>query len=331
MKRALVTGGCGFLGSALVRELLAEGVDVRVLALPREPTDNLDGLDVEILRGNVLDIDDCKRAVEGQDSVFHVAAVYKADMVDPTPMYEVNNKGTFHVFEACRRGGVEKLVYTASIVSLGRPPLGAVGDETTPYEAWSLDFHYSRSKYHSREIADCFAEWGQDVRVVCPALVVGPGDIAPTPSGKLIINTIKTKGPGVYTEGGTAYVDVRDAAKVHVLAAQKGKAGERYIAAGHNLSNQEYVQSVLAAVGRKKKLMRLSTPIATRLVRGVERLSKRMGKEPPVTSTFFEYSLQPAFYSNRKSIEELGATYRPFGETVSDAVKYFEERGLLRH
>lgn len=329
VKRALVTGGCGFLGSAIVRQLVEAGVEVRVLALPGEPTDNVAGLEVEIQRGNVLDLDACREAVAGMDTLFHAAAMYKAYMPDPRPMYEVNGRGTFNMLEAARRADVERTVYTASIVSLGRPPLGRRGDENTPYEAWDVDMHYSRSKFHSREIAESFSNWGMDVRIVCPGAVLGPGDIAPTPSGSIIINTLKMKGPAVYTDGGTSYVDVRDAARVHLLAAEKGKPGERYIATAHNLNNGELVREILHAAGRGKKTTKLPTGLVKRLVRSMERSAIRRGKEPQITSAFFEFALTPGFYSNRKSELELGATYRPFDETARDAIEYFRSRGLL--
>jgi dihydroflavonol-4-reductase len=199
MNKALVTGGAGFLGSSIVRELLDRNVAVRVFALPNEPTENLGGLDVEVVRGNVLDIPSVKRAVDGVDAVFHAAAVYKDFMPDPTPMYDANLRGTFNVLEASRRAGVAKVVYTASIVSLGRPRPGDLGDENTPYDGWGIDFAYGRSKYHSRILAEDFANWGFDVRVVCPGVVLGPRDIAPTPSGKIIVNAARRRSPSTPT------------------------------------------------------------------------------------------------------------------------------------
>ncbi|MGE0320917.1 MAG: NAD-dependent epimerase/dehydratase family protein [Polyangiaceae bacterium] len=330
MKRAMVTGGCGFLGSSIVRLLLERGVEVSVLALPNEPTDNLAGLDVEIQRGNVLDLEACRRAVSGVDTLFHAAAIYKSFMLDPRPMYEVNLRGTFNMLEAARRADVERTIYTASIVSLGRPAPGRLGDESSAYEAWDVEMHYSRSKYHSREVAEGFAAWGMDVRVVCPGAVLGPGDIAPTPTGQTVINTLQTPGPAVTTDGGMSYVDVRDAARVHILAAEKGRAGERYIATAHNLSNADLMRAIMKASGDTRSIRRLPTGLTKRLVRGMERIALLRGKEPPVTSAFFEYTLKPGFYSNQKSVLELGATYRDFGETLSDAIAYFRKRGLLR-
>lgn len=329
MKRALVTGGAGFLGSAIVKLLLQRGVSVRVLAQPDEPTDHLASFDIELLRGNVLDVDICMRGARGVDTIFHTAAIYRSFMPDPRVMYEVNLRGTFNILEAARRAGVERCVYTASIVSLGRGGPERLADETTPYEAWGVDMHYSRSKYHSREVAEGFAQWGQDIRVVCPGVVLGPGDIAPTPSGKLILNTLKLRGPAVYTSGGTSYVDVRDAAEVHLLAAERGRPGERYIATAHNLDNGSFIRAVLSAAGRPPQARRLPAALVRPMLRGLEQLAISRGKEPPIASSFFEFSLTPGFYSNQKSILELGASYRSFDETLKDAIEYFKQRGLL--
>jgi len=303
-------------------------VRVRVLALPNENTENLGGLDVEILRGNVLDIPTVTRAVEGVDTLFHAAAVYKDYMPDPTPMYDVNLRGTFNMLEAARRAAVARTVYTASIVALGRPKPGDVADENTPYDGWSIDFAYGRSKYHSRILAEDFANWGLDVRVVCPGVVLGPRDNVPTPSGKLIVNAAKSR-IALYTDGGAAYVDVRDAARVHVLAADKGKPRERYLATGHNMNNRELVERVFRALGRKPKLTKVPNRLARGAIRALEKRAVRMGGEPPIAAPMFEYSETPCFYSNEKARTELGATFRPIDETLRDSVEYFRSRGAI--
>lgn len=328
MKKTLVTGGCGFLGSAIVRALVKRGHSVRILAVPNESTDNVADLEVEIVRGDVRNPEDCVAAVAGMDWVFHAAAIYKSYVPDPTSMYEVNLRGTFNMLEACRREEVEQVVYTASIVALGRAPGGGLGDEDTQYDVWDLDFPYSRSKYHSRHIAEDFAAWGLDVRVVCPGIVFGPGDIAPTPSGKLIIDSVQG-GPPLYMDGGAAYVDVRDAAEVHVLTAEKGAAGERYVAVGHNLSNLDFVQAIGHAAGRNRRYFKLPIGVVRRLVAAVGAAEEAAGREPSMPRTFFEYSLVPSFFSNAKSTGVLGASYRPIEETIRDAIHYFRGVGRL--
>ena len=350
MQKVLVTGGCGFLGSHVVRSLIDRGVGrVRVFALPNETTRNVEGLDVEIVRGNVLNPEDCTRSVEGIDTVFHAAAIFKAFMPDPTMMYEVNNRGTFNMLEASRRAGVQKVVYTASIVALGRPSPGDMGDEDTEYEAWDLTFAYSRSKYHSRRIAEDFGRWGMDVRVVCPGMIFGPGDIGPTPSGQVICEVLRTRPfreapktllqfargeevdgmPPLYVDGGTSFVDVRDVAEVHLLAAERGRPNRRYIATAHNLSQKEFLAAITRATGIERRFMKIPTPMARRVVDAMEQNAVKTHTDPALSRSFFEFSLKPSFFSNRRSVEELGATYRPIEETIHDAVDYFREVGYL--
>jgi dihydroflavonol-4-reductase len=329
MNRALVTGGCGFLGSWIVRQLVEEeGVEVRIFAVPGESRENVQDLDVEIVEGDVRARADVERAVEGVDTVFHSAAVYQDFAPDPTLMYDVNLRGTFNVLEAARRADVEKVVYTASIASIGRPPEGRTADESTPYEAWDIDFAYSRSKLFSREIAEYFADWGLDVRVVCPGIVLGPGDLRPTPSGLIIVNTFQP-GPAVYFDGGANYVDVRDAARAHVLAARHGAAGERYLATGANLSNAELVDLIQRESGQHKPTVKLPLPVAHGIAKAMDVRARRTGEPPLLARDFFLYSLKPCFYRNDKARRELGATFRPIDETIRDAIAYFRERGLI--
>ncbi|HJL15171.1 MAG TPA: SDR family NAD(P)-dependent oxidoreductase [Sandaracinaceae bacterium LLY-WYZ-13_1] len=329
MDKALVTGGCGFLGSWIVRQLVDDGVDVRVFAVPGESRENLPGLDVELVEGDVRNPDDVTKAVEGVDTVFHAAAVYQDFAPDPTLMYDVNLRGTFHVLEAARRADVEKVIYTASIVSVGRPAPGRTGDEQTAYEAWDIDFAYSRSKFFSREMAEFFAEWGMDVRVVCPGVVLGPGDLRPTPSGELIVKSFTQPGPPVYFDGGANYVDVRDAARVHLLAAEKGGRGERYLATHANLTNGELVDTIERVSGRNRRAIKLPLPVARGIAIAMDKRARSTGEPPLLAKEFFEYSLRPAFYRNDKARRELGATFRPIEETIADAIAYFRERGLI--
>lgn len=329
MQKCLVTGGCGFLGSWIVRQLVEDGHEVRVFAVPGEARDNLAGMEVEVLEGDVRTRADVERAVRSVDTVFHAAAIYADWAPDPTLMYDVNMRGTFTVLEAARRANVEKVIYTASIVSVGRPADGQWADETTPYEAWDLDFPYSRSKFFSRELAEYFAAWDLDVRVVCPGIVFGPNDIRPTPSGQLIVNSVNTPGPAIWFDGGASYVDVRDAARVHLLAATRGRPRERYLATAHNLTNHEFVQAILKASGKSRPLVKLPVGVARTVARAMDVAARRTGKPPLLARDFFEYSLKPSFYRNEKARRELGATFRPLEETIRDSIAYFRERGLI--
>ncbi len=326
-RAALVTGGAGFLGSHVVAQLHQAGVAVRVLALPDEPTTEIDGT-VEIVRGDIRSPQDCARAVAGMDTVFHVAAMYAGWVTDPEAMYRTNVGGTFHVLEAARREGVGKIIVTASVVAIGRPPEGAIGDETTRYDGWALDFPYGRSKHLAMQLALDVAAWGTDVRVVCPAVVIGPGDRTPTPSGRLVLALARGKAPG-YTAGGASYVDVRDAAAGHLAAATRGKPGETYVLAGHDLDNASLVRTIATAAGRRPLLVPVPQAAALAWAGMLEAIAIRRGTIPDVTRTFLRYGSRRAFFSGAKAMRELGITYRPLADTVADALAWFRTARML--
>lgn len=327
MQHALVTGAPGFLGAHVVAALVARGVTVRGWARPGEPRDNLRGMPVEVIEGDVRDPEAARAAVEGIDTVFHAAAVYESWAPDPTLMYDVNMRGTFNVLEAARRVGA-RVVYTASIVALGRPAPGTLADEDTPYEAWGLDFPYSRSKHLSMRLAEDFAAWGLDVRIVCPGYVMGPGDRTPTPSGQLLLALARGKAPG-YAPGGVAYVDVRDAAEGHVRAAERGQAGRRYVVTGHNIDNKALLQAVAHAAGRRGVALRLPKPVVLAVAAALQRVAIARGKRPDLALPMLAYGLRECFYDNRRAREELGLRFRPFEQTVADSLAWFREAGML--
>lgn len=327
MQHALVTGAPGFLGAHIVEALVRRGVTVRAWARPGEPRDNLRGLPVEIVEGDVRDPERALAAVQGIDTVFHAAAIYESWAPDPTLMYDVNLRGTFNVLEAARRVGA-RVVYTASIVALGRPAPGTLADEDAPYEAWELDFPYSRSKYLSMRLAEDFAAWGLDVRIVCPGYVMGPGDRTPTPSGQLLVALAQGKAPG-WTPGGVAYVDVRDCAEGHVRAAEQGRAGRRYIVAGHNIDNETLLRVVSRAAGRRGLSVRLPKAVVVMAAHAMQRFALARGRRPDLAVPMLAYGMRECFYDNRRAREELGLRFRPFEETVADSVAWFREAGML--
>lgn len=308
-------------------QLVEAGVKVRAWGLPGEPRDNLAGLDCEMFEGDVRDPDCCRRAVEGIDTVFHAAAIYESWAPDPTQMYDVNLRGTFNVLSAARQ--VEAtVVYTASIVALGRAPEGTLGNEDTAYEAWDIDFPYSRTKYLSMRLAEDFAAWGLDVRIVCPGYVMGPGDRTPTPSGQLLIALAQGKSPG-YTSGGVAYVDVRDAAAGHIAAARQGTPGRRYILAGENLDNKALFQVISRAVGRRPWGINMPPAVVVPMATALQRVAVARGKRPDLPVAMLRYGMGNCFYDNRRAREELDVRFRPFERTVLDSLEWFRERDML--
>lgn len=327
MKHALVTGAPGFLGAHIVETLVERGVKVRGWGRPGESHINLEGLDLEMIEGDVRDPDCAREATEGIDTVFHTAAIYESWAPDPTLMYDVNLRGTFNVLEAARQRGA-RVVYTASIVALGRPGPGRLANEDSPYEAWDIDFPYSRSKYLSMRLAEDFAAWGLDVRIVCPGYVLGPGDRTPTPSGQLLLALAQGKAPG-HAGGGVAYVDVRDAAEGHVAAAERGRPGRRYVLAGHNIDSGMLLKIVNRAVERRRPVVRLPRPVVRGVARVLQQVAVAQGLRPDLPMPMLEYGLRDCFYDNQRAREELGMRFRPFEETVADGLAWFREAGML--
>ncbi|MCA9720494.1 MAG: hypothetical protein KC468_37880 [Myxococcales bacterium] len=177
-------------------------------------------------------------------------------------------------------------------------------------------------------LAEDFARWGLDVRVVCPGMVFGPGDIGPTPSGQLVINVARGETPA-YTDGGCSYVDVRDVARVHRLVLERGAPGERYLATAHNLSNKDFFQTIARIAGTGQRFPWIPTRVARGYIRLLAAIAIRRGQDPLLSPAMFDYSCRPPYFDNRRSIEELGASYRPIEETIEDAIAYFRGRGML--
>src|SRR5262252_8771507 len=221
----LVTGAGGFIGSSVVRKLLGRGRAVRCFLKPGEPTKNLEGLDVEIVYGDVNDRAAVGRAVEGCDVLYHLAAIYAFWLPDRSRIYEVNVEGSKTVlwaaYKAHAAGTLRKVVYTSSVVAVGHRPDGSPADETVPFAEWEEGSAYIRSKWLSERDALRFAREGLPLVVVNPALPFGERDLGPTPTGQILLNIVKGRALG-WIKGGFCAIDVDDLAEGHVLAEEKG-------------------------------------------------------------------------------------------------------------
>jgi dihydroflavonol-4-reductase len=330
MKRALVTGAAGFIGANVVRELLEEGVEVRALMVPEENTRNLEGLDVERVEGDVLDPANLKRAIQGCDTLFHLAAIYKLWLPDPRPIYEVNIRGGNYMLLTARDAGVERIVYTSSIAALGSEPGETPAQECAPFNAFKYKVDYVLTKYISEMNALDMARFGLPLVVVNPALPLGPYDLTPTPTGRIVVDVVNRDFPG-YIDAGFCVVDVRDVARGHVLAAKKGKVGEKYILGNINITMKEFVKKTAKEAGVKIRLMKLPKPVMYSYGWVAERVSDRFThKEPAVTygaaRTFSDY----AYFDNTKARTELGLTVRPLEETLQDSIEWFRKIGMIK-
>lgn len=315
--KAFVTGATGFVGGALVRLLAAENVEVRALVRPGTDATSLSGLPVEIVRGDLLDRDSLRSGMAGCDTVFHVAAFYSTSGADATTMYEVNVSGTKNVLRAAADCPVSRVVHTSTIGTIGRGEPGGLPNESAEFDQWETCSHYARSKYLAELLAFDLAREGLPVVVVNPTSPIGAGDVKPSSSGKRILDALAGR-LGAFPPGGINFVAVRDVAVGHVLAARKGRVGQRYILGNRegNLTREQF----LAILNRVAELPMTARPSASPL--GL--LRRRLRARPAGT-------LPPALTCDcTLAVEELGLPQTPLMEAFAEAVAWFRERGYLQ-
>jgi dihydroflavonol-4-reductase len=326
---SLVTGATGLVGSAVVRALLQAGRRVRVLARPNSNRRNLADLAVEIAEGSLEDTGSLARAVAGCRFVYHVAADYRIWVPDPAPMFRANVQGTHDLLGAALEAHVERVVYTSSVATLGLVPAGSA-DETTPSRAEDMIGPYKRSKFEAEEVAREFArERGLPVVIVNPSTPVGPGDIKPTPTGRLILEAARGQMPA-FVDTGLNIVHVDDVAAGHLAAAEKGRIGERYILGGENMSLAEIIAAVSRQVGRRPPRLRLPHTALFPVAFGAEVAARISGREPFVTLDGVRMSRKKMYFTSDKARRELGYKPRPAHQAIADAVGWFKANGYLQ-
>jgi dihydroflavonol-4-reductase len=324
--KTLVSGATGFIGSAVVRKLLARGREVRCYVEPGASRRNLDGLDVEIVEGDVNDRATAGRAMEGCNVFYHLAAIYKLWLPDNALMYEVNVEGTKTMLFAAMKANLDKVVYTSSIAAVGQPEDGSLADETTAFNLWDDANHYVRSKWLSERDALRFASEGVPVVVVNPAFPFGERDIAPTPTGRFIVEALHERVPG-YIDGGFNAVDVDDVAEAHVLAEEKGRVGERYILGAHNLTYREFYAAVTEIAGVKPVTRKLPKRLLLSMAWAMERVADMTQKPPQVTPKGLRYASRKLWFDTTKAHQELGMPRTPLRETIEKSIRWFRANG----
>ncbi len=327
--KSLVTGATGFLGSALVRELLKDGKEVRVLVRQGSSTRNIDGLEVEKAYGDVRDKESVKAALAGCDVFYQTAALFEYWGPSKKDYYDVNVEGTKASLQAALEQGVPKVVHTSSIVALGAHGCDYLAKEDAEFNYWKTGAHYCISKYLAEVEALKFAEKGLAVVVVNPGAVIGIRDVRPTPSGRLILDVLNKKTPG-YMDGGLNYVDVEDVARGHILAAQKGKTGEKYILGNANLSMLDFYRLVADVAGMKPPKLKFPYPavLATAYLYGIVAAISR--RPPVVTPAAARVARMYGYFDSSKAVKELGMPQTPIRTTVEKAVNWFRENGYVR-
>lgn len=328
MMDALVTGGTGFVGSNVVRELLRAGQTVRVLLRPQSNRSVLEGCQVELAEGDILETGALRKAVAGCRVVYHVAADYRLWVPDPTALYRTNVEGTRHVLTAAAEAGAERVVHTSTVGALGIPPDGRPGIETTPVSLSDMVGHYKRSKYLAERVAEEFAFRGLPVVIVNPSAPVGPWDVKPTPTGKMIVDFLKGK-MFAYLATGLNLVHVRDVARGHLLAAERGKAGEKYILGNRNCTLVEIFQILSRITGLPAPKLRVPYALAWLGALATEGWARLSGEAPEVPLTAVRMAAKRMFFSPEKAIRELGLPQSPIEEALREAVEWFAGRGFV--
>ncbi len=329
--KTLITGASGFVGSAVLRQLIIAGHSVRALVRTKSDRRNLVGLDVEIVTGDLTDRGSLDRALVGCSTLFHVAADYRLWVPHPQEIYETNVTGTRNIMLAAANAGVTRIVYTSSVATLGLTPDGSPADEDSPVSLEDMIGHYKRSKF----LAEAEVKWladeeGLPVVIVNPSTPVGPRDVRPTPTGRMIVDAASGRMPA-FVDTGLNLVHVDDVAIGHLLAFERGKIGERYVLGGQNMTLKEILCELAAITGQRPPRIclphRLVLPIAY-MTEACARLTR--GKEPRITLVGVRLAKKKMFFSTDKAKRVLGSHPRPVKEALAEAVDWFRENGYIR-
>ena len=323
--KALVTGATGFIGANIVRVLLKKGYAVRALVRPNSNRQNLDGLKVEFVAGDIRDRDSIKRAMDGCELVFHAAALYSFWVRPRQLIYDINVEGTRNVLQTALKVGVERVVYTSSVATLGLREDGKPADETTPVDPQKIIGDYKKSKYLAEQVALEFAK-KLPVVIVNPSFPVGPYDIKPTPTGRVILDFLNRKMPA-YVETGVNVVAVEDVALGHLLAAEKGRVGERYILGGENVTMREFLHLLAEITGLPAPRVRLPYYPILALSYLNAAICSLTGITPRMTPETIRMSGHYMFFDPSKAVHELGLPQTPAREALRRAVEWFKESG----
>jgi dihydroflavonol-4-reductase len=326
--KTLVTGATGFLGSHVARALAGRGENVRVLVRPSSDLRALDGLDAERFQGDLRDRASLDRALEGVQRVFHVAADYRLWARDPREIYESNVTGTQNLLDASRRAAVEKFIHTSTVATIAVPREGSLPNEKTQSSIDEMIGHYKRSKFKAEQCAMRAAEAGQPVVIVNPTTPVGPGDWKPTPTGKIIVDFLNGRMPG-YVDTGLNFVSVEDCARGHLLAAERGRIGERYILGGRNLTLKQMLDILSSVSGRPAPRWKFPHVLAYAAGYMDTAVSRLWGREPRIPLEGVRMARHNMFVDASKAGLELGFAPGPIEAALERGVAWYESNGYV--
>ncbi len=326
----LVTGATGFLGSAVARALLDRGEAVRVLVRRESDRRNIDSLDVELAEGNLNDPQSLRNAVKGCRTLYHAAADYRLWVKDPKELYDTNVAGTRALLRSASEAGVERIVYTSSVATLGREPSGRPADEQTPATIDDMTGHYKRSKFLAEEDVNRLVRDEKiPVVIVNPSTIIGPRDIRPTPTGRIVEEAARGKIPA-FVDTGLNVVHVDDVAIGHVQAYEHGKIGERYVLGGDDMMLREILAEIASLVGRRPPRIRLPRAAVLPVAYVAEFAARIRGSrvEPLITVDGIKMSKTFMFFSSEKARQDIGYSPRPGREALVDAVEWLRVHKL---
>jgi dihydroflavonol-4-reductase len=326
----LVTGASGFVGSAVARALKARGAELRLLVRASSPRANLAGLEAELITGDMRDRASMDEAMRGMRYLFHVAADYRLWARDPEEIVRNNRNGTEAPMRAALAAGLERIVYTSSVATLRLDPGGAPSDETMPATEAQAIGAYKRSKVVAERLVErMVAEEGLPAVIVSPSTPIGPRDVKPTPTGRIIVEAASGRMPA-FVNTGLNLVHVDDVATGHLQALDKGRTGERYILGGQDARLADMLADIAGLVGRKAPKVELPIGPLRPLAEAAELYGRVTGKEPFLTKDALRMASHHMYFSSAKAERELGYAARPYGEALADAIGWFRNAGYVR-
>ena len=326
--QVFVTGGTGFVGANLIRLLLQKGYAVKALVRDGSNLDNLQGLEVEIVKGDLND-PDLAQQMAGCQYLFHVAALYSLWQADAEALYHHNVLGTRNVLLNARKAGIERTVYTSSVAAIGAGSNGQVVDESYQSPVEKLVGHYKKSKFLAEREAMAAVAAGQDVVVVNPSTPIGPRDIKPTPTGDMVLRFLR-RGMPTYLETGMNFIDVRDVVEGHVLALLKGKSGDRYILGHQNLTMKQLLDQLSQITGLSAPQRAIAPWIPLTVAWIDEKVLAPLGKPPSVPLDGVRMAKQYMYYDASKAVRELGLPQSSLSLALKDAVNWFMSHGYVK-